>query len=201
MAEQELEVKFYINDLAALENRLKKAGGSLVYPRTFEINLRYDNPAGELSRNHRVLRLRQDTAAVLTYKGPSQAREDVSARQEIEVIVSDFTAAQHLLEALGMVVVFLYEKQRTTYDLNGVKVTLDEVPFGHFIEVEGPDAETIKAVAKKLDVSWDARSTSSYSAIFGLLKAKKKLSFNDMTFANFQNITITPEDLDMIPAD
>lgn len=201
MSEQELEVKFYIRDIAALESRLKKAGASLVNPRIFELNLRYDNPAGELSRDHRVLRLRQDTAAVLTYKGPSQAREDVSARQEIEFTVSDFTAARHMLEALGMVVVFIYEKQRKTYDLNNIKVTLDEVPFGNFIEVEGPDADQIQAAAKLLGVNWEARNMESYSAIFTRLQTKKSLPFRDMTFANFQGLEFTAEDLGVRPAD
>ena len=76
-------------------------GDVQVQPRLFELNLRFDTPEGELSRGRKVLRLRQDTQALLTFKGPAQDRSDVAARQEIEFTVSDFLAARHFLEALG----------------------------------------------------------------------------------------------------
>src|SRR5450759_3830833 len=95
--EQELEVKFYLKDLGALERKLKSIEANLVQPRIFETNLRFDTRDGELNQGGRVLRLRQDAQAVLTYKGPSQQRQDVNIRQEIEFTVSDFTAARHFL--------------------------------------------------------------------------------------------------------
>lgn len=108
-----------------------------------EINLRYDTPEGSLTRAHRVLRLRLDQRAIMTYKGPAEPGHAVSVRQEIEIEVSNFTSASHLLEALGYQVMIMYEKQRATYLLHDVRITLDELPFGNFCELEGPDAEKI----------------------------------------------------------
>ena len=103
-----------------------------------EINLRFDTPDGSLTRDRRVLRLRQDAGAVMTYKGPAQAWIEVSSRQEIEFQVSDFGAARRLLEALGYEVSVMYEKYRTTYTLDDLVIVLDEMPFGSFVGDRGP---------------------------------------------------------------
>ena len=95
---QEIEAKFYVRDLKKIEARLQppppfghlpqirnktlqkfinfysgiwEAGGGLIEPRVLEMNIRFDNPDGGLSSERRVLRLRQDTEAKLTYKSPS----------------------------------------------------------------------------------------------------------------------------------
>ena len=77
---QELEVKFYLDDLPTLEDRLRQIGARLVQKRVYESNLRFDTPDGELTRSYQVLRLRQDTAARLTYKGPGSTQDGVKAR-------------------------------------------------------------------------------------------------------------------------
>jgi adenylate cyclase class IV len=97
---QELEVKFYLTGLGTLRKTLEGLRAILVQPRTYELNLRFDTPEGLLTQNQQVLRLRQDTANRLTYKGPGQALDGVSARTEIEFTVGDFENAQKLLAAL-----------------------------------------------------------------------------------------------------
>ncbi len=90
MKDQELEIKYHVSSLERIEARLQALGGRLVQPRTYEVNLRFDTPDGEFARGMRVLRLRQDTEARLTYKGPSQMLEGARLRQEIEFTVGDF---------------------------------------------------------------------------------------------------------------
>jgi adenylate cyclase, class 2 len=193
--DQELEVKFFLENLSAVESRVRAQGASRIYLRTYEINLRFDTPDGALSKSQKVLRLRQDTSAILTFKGPSQNRQDVTVRQEIEFQVSDFPAARRLLEALDYQVNVIYEKYRTTYDLEGVKITLDEMPYGNFCEIEGPDPQTIHAIADRLGLDWSARVMDSYLAMFSCLKESHHLAFRDLTFTNFEHTHITPEDL------
>ena len=60
MMDSELEVKFYLVDLPALETRLRELGANQSSLRTYELNLRFDTQEGSLSRTRRVLRLRQD---------------------------------------------------------------------------------------------------------------------------------------------
>ena len=201
MNAQELEIKVHISNRYALVNRLKSLGACLVQARVHETNIRFDTPAGELSRTFQVLRLRQDTEAHLTYKGPGQTVGGVRARQEIEFTVSDFAAARALLETLGYKISVIYEKYRTTYELDGVLITLDELPYGFFAEIEGADAESIRAMAARLDVDWEARILDSYIALFEKLRGALGFTFRDLTFANFAGMTILPTALGVQSAD
>jgi adenylate cyclase, class 2 len=192
---QELEVKFYIPDLPAFEKRLEDQGAALELPRVHEVNLRFDTPTETLSRAYQVLRLRQDTLARVTFKGPGIEKDGVRQRQELEFSVSDFAAAQAVFEALGYQVALLYEKYRTTYLLGGVLVVLDEMPYGNFIEIEGPDGESIQKAARQLGVDWEKRILDSYVLMFERLRQAKGWTFRDLSFDNFAGKIVSPEDL------
>jgi len=201
MKDQELEVKFYVTNLAKIEGRLQSLGGHLLTPRQHEVNLRFDTPDGELSRQFRVLRLRQDDAARLTFKGPSEYQEGVRARQEIEFTVGDFDAARRLLEALGYRVALMYEKYRTTYELEDVHIALDEMPYGTFVEIEGPDPASIIQVHDRLGLDWERRVPESYTVLFDQLRNTLGLPFKDLSFANFTGWDISMERIEVLPAD
>lgn len=201
MKDQELEVKFYVSNLPAVELKLKSLGAEVSLPRVFELNLRFDTSHGDLGRSLRVLRLRQDKVTRLTYKGPARGLEGVRLRQEIEFEVSDFEAARALLEGLGYEVVMIYEKYRTAYDLEGTEVSLDELPYGTFVEVEGPDPARIQMVASKLNLDWEASIPASYTALFDQLKNRLNLPFHNLSFENFAGLLVTADDLGVQPAD
>lgn len=198
---QELEAKFYLTNLDGLRETLKALEAKLVQPRTYERNLRFDTPEGALTQSAQVLRLREDTANRLTYKGPGEIRDGVSARTEIEFTVGDFENARKLLEALGYQVSMIYEKYRTVYDFNGVLVTLDELPFGYFAEIEGPDGESIQAVCHQLGLIWELRTLQSYALLFQIVKKNLELDCRDLTFDNFTEIRVGPSHLELAPAD
>jgi adenylate cyclase, class 2 len=199
--EQEIEVKFPVHDLAAIARRLAALGAVLAAGRVREKNLRFDFPDGSLTREHRVLRLRQDAGSVMTYKGPAQLGSEVSARQEIEFQVSDLGAAQRLLEALGFVVSVMYEKYRTTYTLGELTIVLDEMPFGSFLEIEGPDAGSIRAAAEKFGLDWEARSTASYLSLFNTLREVRGINAHNLSFAEFEGVQVSMGDMDLRYAD
>jgi len=211
MAEEnrETEVKFYVHDISAVKRRLHSLGASLIQPRTLEVNLRFDTPAGDLSREGRVLRLRQDEAIRLTYKDGTQLKDGVLNRREIEFSVSDFGSAQLFMEVLGYEVVFIYEKYRTTYALPEMTagadhlethIMLDEMPYGNFIEIEGEFNE-LKPLARILRLNWDAAIPASYHSLFDRVSISQNLAYRDLTFEKFKDIKIVPADLGVVPAD
>jgi adenylate cyclase class 2 len=201
MQDQELEVKFLVSDLAKLEQRLRALGASQELPRTHEVNLRFDTPDGALQMGKQVLRLRQDQAVHLTYKGPSTSQQGVRVRTEIEFIVEDFGKARRFLEVLGYQVALMYEKYRTTYTLDGVEILLDELPYGDFVEIEGLNPEVIRSVNDRLGLDWEKRAPESYIVLFEGLKACKGLPFRDLSFDNFASLKMIPADLNLRPAD
>jgi len=199
-SDKELEVKFYLPNLLSLQARLEALDAQLVHPRVYEANLRFDTPSGELTRSYRVLRLRQDTVARLTYKGPGVEQDGVRSRQELEFTISDFATARRFLEALGYVVSVMYEKYRATYTLGCVEVTLDEMPYGSFLEIEGPDGASIRRAAEELGLDWQARILESYLVLFDRLRERLGFTFHDLSFANFEGVQVTQEDLGVLGA-
>jgi adenylate cyclase class 2 len=199
---QEIEVKFYIHDLQAIQSKLIAANAKLIQERCLEVNLRFDQQDFGLSKDRRVLRLRKDTQNVLTYKGPAEMGKSVSIRQEIEVLVDDFDTTRSLLEGLGYHVYMVYEKYRAMYQYHKVIVTLDELPYGNFIEIEGPDARTIQQTANLLGLNWKERVTTSYIYLFEELKKNHpELDGRNLTFADLKGMKFTPDELNLHPAD
>ena len=117
--DQELEVKFYLSRRKDMELKLN-ALGQVSAPRVHEVNLRLDTANFSLLATGRLLRLRQDARARVTYKGAGSEQGGARLRQELEFTVSDFDTALALFEALGYQVYMMYEKYRTTYQLGNV---------------------------------------------------------------------------------
>lgn len=198
--DQEIEAKFYISDLPALRRRLEALGAQCQQERIFEANLRFDSPGSGLSHSYQVLRLRKDSVNRLTYKGPDLGGE-VHIRQEIEFEVSDFDAARRFLEALGFSVMMAYEKYRAAYLLDGLEITLDEMPYGNFSEIEGGDPAAIHRMANALGLNWEKQIPAGYVVLFDQLKNNLGLGFRDLTFENFASLAISAADLGVSPAD
>jgi len=182
----EIEVKFLVPNLSVIRDRLLLLGAASLRPRTYERNIRYDNAWDGLLQQGKLLRLRQDTDAIITYKG--HPGEDISSevriREELEMRVEDFDTAAAILERIGFEPRQVYEKYRETYEIQAVEVVLDEMPFGDFVELEGEES-SIKAVAQQLRLDWDRRILTNYLNLFASLKETHRLTFQDLTFENF----------------
>lgn len=198
---QEIEAKFYVRDLGRIVSRLRELDARLLQPRILETNIRFDLPGAPLRAEGRVLRLRRDTAARLTYKGASQNEEGVLSRQEIEFVVEDFEKAKQFLEALGYRRLVYYEKYRTTFEMNATLIMLDEMPYGAFVEIEGETVDQIHAAADRLHLNRDAAVATSYHALFDRARIALNLSVQDLSFAEFANIKVEAAHLGIVAAD
>jgi adenylate cyclase class 2 len=198
---QETEAKFYVQDLNRIKSLLEKLGAQFIQERVLETNIRFDLPGAKLRAEGRVLRLRHDTDARLTYKSASIQEQGVLSREEIEFVVEDFEKARRFLEALGYQKLVYYEKYRTTYELNKTHIMLDELPYGDFIEIEGETVEAIRDVGNHLHLNWETAIGTSYSALFERARQALKLSFQDLSFANFEGIKVEANDLGVHAAD
>lgn len=168
----EIERKYLDVDLEAAASRLRAEGATSLGAR-FETNIIFDRSGGELRERGELLRLRLSewrykTEARLTYKGVALAAEDptLKAREELEVVVSDFAATKAMLERLGYATAAVYEKKREEwrYSLaSGSRVTvdLDEVPFCRAVELEGEKAD-IDAAARRLGLDKYQSSAKTY---------------------------------------
>ncbi len=218
MNNQEIEVKFYVKDLKRLEARLLELGAALIQPRVHESNIRFDLPDGSLRAGGRVLRLRRAEDVRLTYKGKGQSINGVLARDEIEFTVGDFETARQFLEALGYAQIAVYEKFRATYEMqtsevfgpegvlredfgSRVHIMLDELPYGEFVEIEGPGVDPIRLTATNLGLEWEAAADAGYLTLYKRFCAGRQLDPAKLTFAALTDFTPSPEMLGVRPAD
>ena len=201
MEPKEREIKLYLQNLSVLDDRLKICGADLVRKRLMERNLRLDTVDRSLENSGRLLRIRQDDRVRITYKADTQVEDGVITRTELEFIADDFAIVKKLFESLGYQVVVVYEKYRREYRLGDVKVMLDELPFGDFLEIEAPNVTLIDGVAQMLGLDRSKGIETNYLGLLEIVKGNLGLSFRDLTFENFSGLTVTAEDLRVEAAD
>jgi adenylate cyclase class 2 len=195
-ANQEIEIKFRINDIALLMDKIQRLGFRLATERTHEMNTLYDLPAGRLRRRGALLRIRKyGHKWTVTYKDGGRTKPGRhKIRREIETPIENGQALAEILEALGFKPSFAYEKFRSEWTggpatpsgatpsgiksghnnvvgADGGHVVIDETPIGNFGEIEGPPP-WIDEVARRLGISATQYITASYAELF--LQWKKK---------------------------
>lgn len=187
MEQLETEIKFYLSDIQSMRQRILELG-AVSCGRFFEGNVRFEDADKTLQPKKRLLRLRRDRKVTLTFKqAPPEINSQFKVLQELEVEVSDFDTMHHILQGLGFHQEQIYEKWRETLVLNQTHFCLDSLPFGQFLEIEGPEKD-IKYYSAQLDFRWDQRILLNYLQIFEILQKKLGLNFSDVTFDNFKNI-------------
>jgi adenylate cyclase, class 2 len=187
----EFEVKFQIAKPQRLRERILSLGADS-QGRTFERNLCFDTPGGALKRRGRLLRLRQDAGVHLTYKAPPEDdQQEVKVYREIELSLDSFGAMAAVLTELGFRPVKTYEKWRETFTSGEIHFCLDEMPFGHFLEIEGP-LDTIRPQAARLGLNWSERILIDYLAIFAAVRAVAGPRCPEPTFSACANLDPLP---------
>ncbi len=178
---KEIEIKFRIADQAALTRALKYAGFEQVTPSTSEMNTLYDLPAGELRKRGELLRLRNyGERWTLTHKAKGRAGRHKS-RVELETRVENGRKTGSILQALGFVPTFCYEKNRAEWSDGKGHVVVDETPIGWFGEIEGP-ARWIDRTAGALGIAPGDYITQTYAELFFAWKRKNRSPVMEMTF-------------------
>ncbi len=149
----EVEAKVRVKDPGPVEERLRRIGakylGSVVEEDIY-FNYR-DRGCGDLAASDEALRVRiVDGECELTYKGP-RASQTLKSRLEISVKVSSCDAMMELLKHIGFTPSVRVVKQRKTYQLGDVRVSIDHVEgLGVFVEIEalGGRAEAERRVVE-----------------------------------------------------
>jgi len=182
-AGQEVEIKFRVEDIAALTASLQGTGFLQVTPRTHEMNTLYDLPGSPLRRRGALLRIRKyGVKWTVTYKDKTSQRPGRhKSRREIETPVENGQALADILIASGFEPGFAYEKFRSEWSDGTGHVVIDETPIGNFAEVEGPP-EWIDSVAARLGIPHQRYITASYAELFLLWKKKSGSQVTQMLF-------------------
>jgi adenylate cyclase class 2 len=181
----EIEIKVRVDDVRALNRRLRKSGFRLVTPRTHEMNTLYDLPGQRLRKRGELLRLRKyGPEWLLTHKAKGKAARH-KTRVETETKVADGAKMEAILLALGFAPTFRYEKFRAEWSDGKGHVVVDETPIGNFGEIEGP-SRWIDRTAQALQIAQSDYLTKTYSELFFEWKKRTGSPANEMTFSAVQ---------------
>jgi len=182
----ETEIKFRVEDLAALTRGIQAAGFTLQTPRSFESNVLYDTPNRDMRARTEILRIRTYAGrTLLTHKrlpdvGPGE--DTHKHRIETETEVADGEALAQVFLSLGLVAAFRYEKWRTEWTDGQGHCVVDETPIGNYAELEGP-ADWIDRAAARLGIDPAEYITLSYGRLFDLWREEHNSAAVDLTFA------------------
>jgi adenylate cyclase class 2 len=182
----ETEIKFRVEDVAGLSQRLLESGFSIQTSRAFESNVLYDTPDRAMRARTEILRIRNYAGHwTVTHKrlpdsGPGEDRH--KHRIETETEVSDGEAMAQVFLSLGLVAAFRYEKWRTEWTDGEGHCVVDETPIGDFAELEGT-AEWIDRAAARLGIVAAQYITLSYGRLFDLWRQQHDSLAEDLTFS------------------
>jgi adenylate cyclase class 2 len=180
-APQEVEIKFLVSDLKAVEQKLRELGFHEETPSTHEINTLYDLPGQKLRSKGELLRLRDYGGNWrLTHKAKVKLGKHKS-RGELETGVSDGKQMDAILRALGYSPSFIYEKLRAEWSDHDGHVVLDRTPIGDVAEIEGK-SRWIDRIARELGVKPADYITKSYAELFFDWKRRTGSKAENMTF-------------------
>jgi adenylate cyclase class 2 len=177
----EIEIKFGIDNVRALNRRLRHSGFRLLTPRTHEMNTLYDLPSQLLRKRGELLRLRKyGSEWVLTHKAKGKAGRH-KTRVENETRVADGAKMEAILRALGFAPSFRYEKFRAEWSDGQGHVVVDQTPIGNFGEIEGP-TRWIDRTAQVLQIQRSDYITATYTELFFEWKTQTASPASEMIF-------------------
>jgi adenylate cyclase, class 2 len=178
---KEVEIKFRIGNVRELTRRLRAAGFRQVTGRTHEVNTLYDFFDRRLRKRGELLRLRKyGTEWLLTHKAKGATGRH-KTRVERQTKVDDGGKMDAILQALGFVPTFRYEKFRSEWTDGKGLVVVDHTPIGDFGEIEGPP-RWIDQVARGLGISRKDYITQTYAELFSEWKRRSGSGAEEMTF-------------------
>ncbi len=181
-SQQEVEIKFRVQDLRALARRLRAVGFRLLTKRTHEMNTLYDLPGQPLRKRGELLRLRKyGEQWLLTHKAKGAPGRH-KTRAESETSIPDGEKIDAILRALGYTPTFRYEKFRAEWSDGRGHVVVDETPIGNFGEIEGP-GRWIDRTARLLGIQPSDYITQTYAGLFFEWKRRTGNPAKEMTFA------------------
>lgn len=168
----EFEVKFVNVNHDQIREKLSALGAKLVKPMTLMRRIIIEPP--HLAEKNAYIRIRDEgSKTTITYKQFDEL--SVDGAKEIEIVVDNFEKAKELFSLAGLKYKSFQESKRETWNLGKVEIVLDLWPWlDPYIEIEGPNVDSIKDVSEKLDFRWE-------DAVFGDVMAAYRKQYPHLT--------------------
>ena len=173
----EREVKYQVYEPIQLIERVKYQN-AIYIGYLLEKTIRVDKPNWLLSNSGSYLRLRTGFKNTMTLKGARKSDSEVCERTELEIEVNDIDLCKKILYDIGFTETLTMEKYRMLWRINDTIVTIDEMPFGIYTEIEG-SITSIKIISELLNFDFKNRITITYWEIYNnIMQAQENKFYN-----------------------
>lgn len=180
MAYIEKEIKLRIEDPVVLAIDLKKKGACFI-GKAFQRTIRFDDRNASLASRGIALRVRSGLCNVVTVKRKLEDAGGVSQREEYEAKAEDIEIFRNMFITLGFDCERIMEKYRMDFEFNSTLVSIDEMPFGMFVEIEGEE-DKISETVNLLGLYGRERILGSYWDVFEEYKKEHGLAGDNIEF-------------------
>lgn len=179
----EYEARFLDVDVTALLDKLNAETAMRLMPRTLMRRIVFKN--SDIEGRGGWLRLRDEGHRVtLTYKQTTGGPSAIDTTLEAEIVVSDFELTKNLLEAMGFTALRYQENYREEWKFGEVTLDLDTWPdLPTFLEIEGPDEESVRDAATNLGLSLAQASYGSVDEVYLTVLERDILAESALTFS------------------
>lgn len=141
------QVKFQIEDFDAISKKLIELEAVFIGG-FFEKTIRYDNDDQCLFGQGIFIRTKSGLRNVLTLKEKT-SDNDLLERYTTEIEIDDIEKMEYILSRIGFTNKVIMEKYRLYFKWNNIEISIDELPFGIYLEIKGDDKE-IEKLSKQL---------------------------------------------------
>lgn len=176
----EKEVKFEVGDPNVFIKNLRDVGAVFVGA-VKEKTIRFDDSEKSYEQRGIFLRLRGGFSNTLTLKEKIGQDKEFKSRIETEFEVEDIEKMAYVLKKLGLDYIRIMEKFRMTWKYRDTTITIDELPFGIFTEIEG-EQSNIVMISELFKFDLDKKIIVTYWDIFEEYKKRINSDAQDIIF-------------------
>lgn len=173
----EKEIKLKIDNIEGVVDTLRR-NGAIFIGGALERTIRFDTTAQDYEKQGKFLRVRSGFSNTITLKEKiKSSNNNVRERKETEFEIEDIDKMCYILGALGLDYTRTMEKYRQHWKLDNCSITLDELPFGIFMEIEGEESEIYK-ICDKLGLDKDKKILVTYWELWAEITDNKDIIFD-----------------------
>ncbi len=145
------QIKFKIDNIDTILNKFRNLNAVFI-DGVFEKTTLFDNENGELQKNGIFIRTRNGYENTLTLKERDDSlKHDYFERKKTTIEIENVDDMNYVLKVMGLINNKVMEKYRLSWIIEQINVTIDELPYGVFLEIHGDDKE-INKICELIDI-------------------------------------------------
>lgn len=137
------QVKFKIINLDEILIKLRNSDAIFIGG-TFEKITLFDNQNFDLRKKGLFLRSKDGFENTLTLKEKKEENTEIFTRIKTSIEIEDVDDINYILTKIGFTNKSIMEKYRLLWSVENIEISIDELPFGLYMEIKGNEAKIKK---------------------------------------------------------